>query len=92
MMTMLNSSLLSLISTSSVQSHHMFCRTRTDLTAAETRVATGLAGGQTQDELSEALFTSLATVKTHTQHIYQKIGVSRQVDLVRLVYGLPALF
>jgi|SRR5471030_643401 len=62
------------------------------LTAAETRVATGLASGQTQDELSETLFVSLATIKTHTQHIYQKIGIGRQVDLVRLVYGLPALF
>jgi len=39
-----------------------------------------------------ALFLSLATIKTHTQNIYQKIGVSRQADLVRLVYGLPALF
>ncbi|MES2072950.1 MAG: helix-turn-helix transcriptional regulator [Pseudomonadota bacterium] len=62
------------------------------LTVAETRVATGLAGGQTQDELCESLFVSLATIKTHTQHIYQKIGVSKQVDLVRIVYGLPALF
>jgi DNA-binding CsgD family transcriptional regulator len=62
------------------------------LTVAETKVATGLARGQTQDELSESLFVSLSTIKTHTQHIYQKIGVSRQVDLVRLVYGLPALF
>lgn len=62
------------------------------LTVAETRVATGLAGGQTQDELTVSLCVSLATIKTHIQHIYQKIGVSRQVDLVRLVYGLPALF
>lgn len=62
------------------------------LTAAETRVATGLAGGQTQDELCESLFVSLATIKTHTQRIFQKTGVSRQADLVRLVYGLPALF
>lgn len=61
------------------------------LTVAETRVATGLACGQTQDELSASLFVSLATIKTHTQHIYQKIGISRQADLVRLVYGLPAL-
>ncbi|MRX11519.1 hypothetical protein GJ697_27205 [Pseudoduganella sp. FT25W] len=62
------------------------------LTAAETRVAMGLAGGRTQDELSAALFVSLATIKTHTQHIYRKIGIGRQVDLVRLIYGLPALF
>lgn len=57
----------------------------------QTRVATGLAGGQTLDDLGESLFVSIATIKTHTQHIYQKIGVSGQVDLVRLVYGLPAL-
>ena len=62
------------------------------LTTAETKVATGLANGQTQEELCENLFVSLATIKTHTQHIYRKIGVSRQADLVRLVYGLPALF
>ena len=62
------------------------------LTAAETRVATGLAAGQTQDELSETLAVSLATIKTHVQHIFQKTGVSRQVELVRLIYGLPALF
>lgn len=61
------------------------------LTVAETKVATGLANGQTQEELSEGLFVSLATIKTHTQHIYRKIGISRQADLVRLVYGLPAL-
>jgi DNA-binding CsgD family transcriptional regulator len=60
------------------------------LTAAEAKVATGLAGGQTQDELSAALHVSMATIKTHTQRIYRKIGVSRQVDLVRLVFGLPA--
>jgi len=62
------------------------------LTRAETRVAIGLASGKTQDDLADSLCVSLATIKTHTQHIYQKIGVSRQVDLVRLVYGLPALF
>lgn len=62
------------------------------LTQAETKVATGLASGKTQDELAESLFVSLATIKTHTQHIYQKVGVSRQVELVRLIYGLPPLF
>lgn len=62
------------------------------LTLAETRVATGLASGKTQDELADSLFVSLATIKTHTQHIYQKVGVGRQVELVRLIYGLPPLF
>lgn len=62
------------------------------LTRAETKVVTGLVSGKTQDELADSLCVSLATIKSHTQHIYQKTGLSRQVDLVRLVYGLPALF
>jgi DNA-binding CsgD family transcriptional regulator len=62
-----------------------------DLTPAETKVALGLASGQTQEELGASLFVSLATIKTHTQHIFRKTGVSRQADLIRLIYGLPAL-
>ncbi|MYM84481.1 hypothetical protein GTP44_21330 [Duganella sp. FT50W] len=62
------------------------------LTQAETKVAVGLASGKSPDELAESLFISLATVKTHTQHIYQKVGLGRQAELVRLVYGLPPLF
>nr|WP_315401623.1 helix-turn-helix transcriptional regulator [uncultured Duganella sp.] len=61
------------------------------LTPAEVKVATGLANGKAPDELAESLFVSLPTIKTHTQHIYQKVGVSRQTELVRLVYGLPPL-
>lgn len=61
------------------------------LTPAEVKVATGLANGKAPDELAESLFVSLATIKTHTQHIYQKVGVGRQTELVRLVYGLPPL-
>ena len=62
------------------------------LTAAETKVAIGLASGLTQEELGASLFVSLATIKTHTQHIFRKTGVSRQAELIRLIYGLPALF
>lgn len=62
------------------------------LTAAETRIATGLASGDTLEELSKRLFVSLATIKTHTQHIFQKTGVGRQAELIRLIYGVPALF
>jgi DNA-binding NarL/FixJ family response regulator len=62
------------------------------LTAAETKVAIGLASGLTQEEVGASLFVSLATIKTHTQHIFRKTGVSRQAELIRLIYGLPALF
>lgn len=61
------------------------------LTPAEIKVAMGIAHGRPPDELGCDLSISLATVKTHTQRIYQKTGVSRQVDLSRLIYGLPAV-
>jgi len=61
------------------------------LTTAEVRVAMGMAVGQTHEELAEALYVSVPTVKTHARHIFQKMHIHRQADLVRLVYGLPAL-
>ncbi|WP_342119784.1 helix-turn-helix transcriptional regulator [Pseudoduganella sp. OTU4001] len=61
------------------------------LTPAEIKVAMGIAHGRAPDALGSDLSISLATVKTHTQRIYQKTGVSRQVDLSRLIYGLPAV-
>jgi DNA-binding CsgD family transcriptional regulator len=33
----------------------------------------------------------MPTIKTHARHIFQKMGIHRQAELVRLVYGLPAL-
>jgi DNA-binding NarL/FixJ family response regulator len=38
--------------------------------------------------LAEALGISEATVKTHLQNLFQKSGVRRQIDLVKLVAGL----
>jgi DNA-binding CsgD family transcriptional regulator len=61
------------------------------LTASEIKVVLGFANGQTLENLSENLGVTLNTVKAHTQHIFQKTGLHRQADLVRLVYGLPAL-
>ena len=40
---------------------------------------------------AETLGISEATVKTHLQHIFDKTGTSRQVDLVKLVAGLVNL-
>ena len=61
------------------------------LTPAELKIAAGLAAGKTQDDLCQVLSVSLATVKTHTQRIFQKTGVSRQAELLRLIFGLPAV-
>ncbi|MBC3810086.1 helix-turn-helix transcriptional regulator [Undibacterium aquatile] len=68
-----------------------FLQDQYGLTAAEIRVAIGLASGRSFEELCEVLFVSLPTIKTHARHIFQKMDIHRQAELVRLVYGLPAL-
>ncbi len=54
------------------------------LTAGEMRVAFAMASGLAPLETAETLGIGLQTVKTHLQHIFQKTGTARQVDLVAL--------
>lgn len=58
------------------------------LTPAETRQLTQLMAGATLREAAEALQVSEATARTHREHIFAKMGVSRQSDLVALVRRL----
>jgi DNA-binding CsgD family transcriptional regulator/PAS domain-containing protein len=58
------------------------------LTAAETRLLRRLAASETIAETSAALGVSQATIRTHCQHLYSKIGVSRRTELVTLVNRL----
>jgi DNA-binding CsgD family transcriptional regulator/PAS domain-containing protein len=55
------------------------------LTPAETRMLEQLAHGMTLDEATEALGISRSTAKTHLVHIFSKMGVSRQADLIALI-------
>jgi DNA-binding CsgD family transcriptional regulator len=47
-------------------------------------LATVLEQGGGVRELAERLGISLATVKTHLNHIFAKTGTRRQADLLRL--------
>ena len=58
------------------------------LTDAEVRVAAALASGLTVNEVAAQCGTSPATVRVHVRQVFRKLGVSRQVDLVRLVHAL----
>lgn len=62
-----------------------------ELTPAEGAVLDHTALGQTNAQTAEALGVSLATVKTHLQHIFDKTGVRRRAELVELVasFRLP---
>lgn len=68
-----------------------FLQDEYELTASELRVALGLADGSTVKELADSLFITQHTVKSHMRSIFRKTDISRQADLVRLVYRIPAL-
>ena len=60
------------------------------LTPAEGRVAAQLAEGRTVGEIASATRRKVSTIRTHVRHIFTKHGITRQVDLVRLVLSISA--
>ena len=61
------------------------------LTPAESRVAVAVAEGRTVDDIAAATGRSPNTVKWHLQHVYAELGVSRRIELARLVASLADL-
>lgn len=59
-----------------------------ELTLAESRLAVALAAGQTVGDIAAATGRAEETVRWHLKQIYRKLGISRQVDLVRRVLSL----
>ena len=60
------------------------------LTPAESQVAVWLAEGRSVREIAGATGLQENSVYYHIKQIYQKQGISRQVDLVRLVLSVAA--
>ncbi|MBN7796662.1 helix-turn-helix transcriptional regulator [Parahaliea mediterranea] len=56
------------------------------LTQAESRLALLLADGKSLVEISEELSISERTARNHSKNIYEKTGIKRQANLVRLIY------
>jgi DNA-binding CsgD family transcriptional regulator len=56
-----------------------------DLTATEAKVAASIAAGKGLPQTALALRISTNTAHTHLQRIFQKCGVSRQTELVRML-------
>lgn len=56
-----------------------------DLTPAEGRVAELVAKGETLNDVAQKLGISFHTARTHLNRVFDKTGVHRQADLVRLV-------
>lgn len=61
------------------------------LTPAESRVALDLAQGSTIREIAVATGRQPSTIRWHMKHIFGKLNLSRQVDLVQLVQSLADL-
>jgi DNA-binding CsgD family transcriptional regulator len=56
-----------------------------DLTAAEARIASRIAGGETISAIALGTDTSEGTIRSQLKSVFGKIGVSRQADLVGLL-------
>ncbi len=56
-----------------------------DLTVAEARVARGLAGGQSLDDLASSGGVSRNTVRTQLQQVLEKTGCTRQAEVTALL-------
>jgi DNA-binding CsgD family transcriptional regulator/PAS domain-containing protein len=54
------------------------------LTPAETRLLESLLAGHTLAETATALGVAMTTAKTHLDNLFQKTGVNRQAELMRL--------
>src|SRR5215813_4308963 len=55
-----------------------------DLSVAEVRTLERLLTGDSPAEAADTLGIAVTTVRTHLAHIFDKTGVSRQADLIRL--------
>jgi DNA-binding NarL/FixJ family response regulator len=56
------------------------------LTARERELLVAVAQGPSNAEISQRLFISLATTKTHVSHLLDKLGVRDRVQLTILAY------
>jgi DNA-binding CsgD family transcriptional regulator len=62
-----------------------YLRRRHGLTLAEANVALEILKGDGRKAVAARLGISITTVRTHLSHIFEKTGVRRQAELVRLL-------
>lgn len=66
------------------ENKHLACALQSafSLTVTESEIALLLADGKTPEAIAGLRGVSVATVRTQTKQIYQKLGVTRQIELV----------
>lgn len=55
------------------------------LTSREAQITLEIAHGKTDQEIAEALSISFSTIRTHINHVYDKLGVRNRASLAHLV-------
>ncbi len=60
------------------------------LTPGELRILIAMIDAGGVPDIAAALKLSQATVRTHLRHVFEKTGVRRQADLVKLITSYPA--
>ncbi|WP_421851226.1 helix-turn-helix domain-containing protein [Novosphingobium sp.] len=61
-----------------------------ELTPAEIRVFEQISAGRTTKEAALALGVAQSTVRTHLLRLFEKTGVNRQADLIRMAHSLAS--
>lgn len=61
------------------------------LTETQARLASALSGGHSIESAAALLRMAPATARSHLKHVFRKLGVNRQQDLIRLLATLPAV-
>jgi len=61
---------------------------RLELSKRELEVLGLLAQGHSNQEIAAKLFVSLSTVKTHNQHLFEKLDVKRRIQAVEKAKSL----
>lgn len=59
------------------------------LTTRETDILAMILSGKSNQQIANALFISLPTIKTHVANIFRKFGVSRRMELINKLQHLP---
>jgi len=58
------------------------------LTAREREVLSQVVAGLTNSEIASALYVESSTVKTHLEHIFTKLGVTRRSQAIAKAHEL----
>jgi DNA-binding CsgD family transcriptional regulator len=61
-----------------------------ELTAAEIRVFELISAGRTTKEAAHLLGVAPSTIRTHLIRLFEKTGVNRQADLIRMAHSLAS--